>query len=99
MWFGKTVVDFNGAAELQGVNLVASTSNAFTSMSILFMFLGFYFLNVIPVAWVAYAFLSVPVVVSLAKLNVQASKWKSLLRSANLRYFINRTFMDTVHST
>jgi len=56
MWFGKAVEDFNGAAALQGLQLVASTSNAFT------------------MAWVAYAFYAVPVIISLSKLNVQASK-------------------------
>jgi len=56
MWFGKAAVDFNGSAELQGINLIAGTSNAFT------------------MAWIAYAFYAVPVVISLAKLNVQASK-------------------------
>ena len=31
MWFGKAAEDFNGSAQLQGVDFVASTSNAFTS--------------------------------------------------------------------
>ena len=79
MWFGKAVQDFNASIAAQGKNgpqLIADLGNAFTSefktqpivpLRYFSDFLGI-------VAWVAYAFYAVPIIASLAKLNVTATK-------------------------
>ena len=79
MWFGKAVQDFNASIAAQGKNgpqLIADLGNAFTS--------EFKTQRIVPlkyfsdclgiVAWVAYAFYAVPIIASLAKLNVTATK-------------------------
>jgi len=80
MWFGKAVQDFNRSVSSQGNDgpeLIASDGNAFTSESQVFLsghplVHMLLFFNV--VVWVAYAFYAVPVICSLAKLNVTTSK-------------------------
>ncbi|KAF8078589.1 hypothetical protein FPV67DRAFT_1443924 [Lyophyllum atratum] len=59
MWFGKAVHDFNSSIEVQG--LQGPKLIATTG-------------NAFTMAWVAYAFYAVPVIVSLSKLNVKATK-------------------------
>jgi len=59
MWFGKAVQDFNSSVEAAGQNGPELIAN-----------LG----NAFTMAWVAYAFYAVPVIASLAKLNVTATK-------------------------
>jgi hypothetical protein len=74
MWFGKAVSDFNTTIEVQGMQgpkLIAATGNAFTSESPIPVKLSSSIDAFLPVAWVAYAFY---VIISLAKLNVTASK-------------------------
>ena len=74
MWFGKAVQDFNTSVAAQN-QLVAQTSNAFTSTLPL---VHSYFLPLtsimILVVWVAYAFYAIPIIVSLAKLNIKPAK-------------------------
>lgn len=75
MWFGKAVQDFNASITSQGeqgAKLVANTGNAFTSA----LYINDYFDEVLTnvVVWVAYAFLAVPIIASLSKLNVMVSK-------------------------
>lgn len=75
MWFGKAVQDFNDFIVAQGhngPNLVANLGNGFTS-KFAFYDIGCDF-NVVPVVWVAYAFYAVPLVISLAKLNIKSTK-------------------------
>lgn len=76
MWFGKAVEDFNTSITIQGgqgPRLIAQTSNAFTSkLPPTPMFLPGWLTS--PVVWVAYAFFAVPIIISLAKLNVKATK-------------------------
>jgi hypothetical protein len=77
MWFGKAVQDFNASIAAQGKNgpqLFADLGNAFTSeFSQTLSHRDFSeYLRI--VAWVAYAFYAVPVIASLAKLNVTATK-------------------------
>jgi hypothetical protein len=59
MWFGKAVDDFNNDVQNQG----SKGPQLIASTG-----------NGFTMVWVAYAFYGVPVVVSLAKLNVQATK-------------------------
>ncbi|KAJ7070995.1 hypothetical protein C8F01DRAFT_1108612 [Mycena amicta] len=59
LWFGKAASDFNQSIALQGTNGPQLIAN-----------LG----NAFTMVWVAYAFYAVPVVISLAKLHVKASK-------------------------
>ncbi|KAF8640467.1 hypothetical protein AX17_000130 [Amanita inopinata Kibby_2008] len=59
MWFGKAVQDFNNSIASQGNNGPKLIAD-----------LG----NAFTMVWVAYAFYAVPVIVALAKLNVQTSK-------------------------
>jgi len=59
MWFGKAVQDFNASIAAQGKNSPQLIAN-----------LG----NAFTMAWVAYAFYAVPIIASLAKLNVTATK-------------------------
>jgi len=59
MWFGKAVQDFNSSVAAQGQNGPELIAN-----------IG----NAFTMAWVAYAFYAVPVIASLAKLNVTATK-------------------------
>ena len=77
MWFGKAIDDFNAGIESQGADgpqLVASVGNGFTSEST-YPFHGKPFAhNHRPVVYVAYSFLAVPLVCSLAKLHVLAGK-------------------------
>jgi hypothetical protein len=78
MWFGKTVQDFNTSIQdqgSQGPKLFAETSNAFTSKS---FFVGVFLcrkLLMFPlVVWVAHAFWTVPVMISLTKHHVKSGK-------------------------
>jgi hypothetical protein len=76
MWFGKAADDFNNNIQNQGSKgpqLVANTGNGFTSTVNMSARLSFTDISH-SVIWVAYAFYGVPVVVSLAKLNVLATK-------------------------
>ncbi|KAF8216203.1 hypothetical protein K438DRAFT_1800247 [Mycena galopus ATCC 62051] len=59
MWFGKAADDFNDSIELQGSSGPELIANV-----------G----NAFTMVWVAYAFYAVPLVISLSKLNVHASK-------------------------
>ncbi|KIM39026.1 hypothetical protein M413DRAFT_447387 [Hebeloma cylindrosporum] len=59
MWFGKAVQDFNASIAAQGKNGPQLIAD-----------LG----NAFTMAWVAYAFYAVPIIASLAKLNVTATK-------------------------
>lgn len=75
MWFGKAVLDFNASIVVQGQqgpNLIASIGNAFTSESLILSIL--IKVNSALVVWVGYAFFAVPVITSMAKLNVMATK-------------------------
>jgi hypothetical protein len=80
IWFGKAVKDFNKAIQALGPvgpSLAANTGNAFTSESRLSLnrvFVVFTNSQSRAVVWVAYAFYAVPVIISLAKLNVVATK-------------------------
>lgn len=77
MYFGKAADDFNMSIQGQGVNgpqLIANTSNAFTSESSLKFLVHVWMLIIVPVVWVGYAFFAVPVVVALTKLHVLATK-------------------------
>lgn len=74
MWFGKAVDDFNRGIQEAGNNapqLIASTSNGFTSMSSVLPSLDAPS-HILVVAWVAYAFYAVPVICALARLHVTA---------------------------
>ncbi|KAF7306954.1 hypothetical protein MIND_00488200 [Mycena indigotica] len=59
LWFAKAASDFNQSIALQGANGPQVIAN-----------MG----NAFTMVWVAYAFYGVPVVISLAKLHVKASK-------------------------
>ncbi|KAJ7110182.1 hypothetical protein C8R44DRAFT_275226 [Mycena epipterygia] len=59
MWFGKAADDFNDSIALQGSQGPQLIANT-----------G----NAFTMVWVAYAFYAVPLIVSLSKLNVKASK-------------------------
>jgi hypothetical protein len=59
MWFGKAADDFNNDIQNQGSKGPQLVANTGNGFTMI---------------WVAYAFYGVPVVVSLAKLNVQATK-------------------------
>ncbi|KAH7931009.1 hypothetical protein BV22DRAFT_23581 [Leucogyrophana mollusca] len=59
MWFGKAVVDFNQSIQGQGSNGPQLVAQT-----------G----NAFTMVWVAYAFFAIPVIVSLAKLHVLATK-------------------------
>jgi hypothetical protein len=77
MWFGKAVQDFNASIAAQGKNgpqLFADLGNAFTSEFSRTLFHPDFSEYLRIVAWVAYAFYAVPVIASLAKLNVTATK-------------------------
>jgi len=77
MWFGKAVQDFNASIAAQGKNgpqLIADLGNAFTSELQPTLPMGFFSDCLGIVAWVAYAFYAVPIIASLAKLNVTATK-------------------------
>lgn len=80
MWFGKAVDDFNASIISQGEQgpkLIAATGNAFTSESKKTHFFFFFhskLTRLLAVVWVAYAFYAVPVITSLTKLNVTATK-------------------------
>ena len=77
MWFGKAVQDFNAsivAQGQQGPKLIASIGNAFTSESIKILDVLHKSHSTASVVWVGYAFFAVPVITSLAKLNVMATK-------------------------
>jgi len=77
MWFGKAVQDFNASIAAQGKNgpqLIADLGNAFTSEFSRTLFLWVFPDHLGIVAWVAYAFYAVPVIASLAKLNVTPAK-------------------------
>lgn len=76
MWFGKAVQDFNNSIAAQGAqgpNLIAGLGNAFTS-EFNNITRDSSFLTSLIVVWVAYAFYAVPIIISLAKLNVKATK-------------------------
>ncbi|KAG5648019.1 hypothetical protein DXG03_007053 [Asterophora parasitica] len=76
MWFGKAVQDFNHSIQIQGEQgpkLIATVGNAFTSeMPIILTRPSTNKFK--QVAWVAYAFYAIPVIFSMTKLNVKASK-------------------------
>jgi hypothetical protein len=59
MWFGKAVRDFNTSVEIQG----KQGPNLLAETG-----------NAFTMVWVAYAFYTVPIIISLAKLNVKPSK-------------------------
>ncbi|KIK06964.1 hypothetical protein K443DRAFT_673850 [Laccaria amethystina LaAM-08-1] len=59
MWFGKAVQDFNASITSQGQQGAKLIANT-----------G----NAFTMVWVAYAFLAVPIIASLSKLNVMVSK-------------------------
>ncbi|KAJ7786354.1 hypothetical protein B0H16DRAFT_1708537 [Mycena metata] len=59
MWFGKAVDDFNDSITLQGADGPQIIANV-----------G----NAFTMVWVAYAFYAVPLIISLSKLNVKATK-------------------------
>ncbi|KAJ7038161.1 hypothetical protein C8F04DRAFT_1256187 [Mycena alexandri] len=59
MWFGKAVDDFNDSIALQGADGPQIIANV-----------G----NAFTMVWVAYAFYAVPLIISLSKLNVKATK-------------------------
>lgn len=59
MWFGKAVRDFNTSIEAQGRQGPKLVADT-----------G----NAFTMVWVAYAFYTVPIIVSLAKLNVKPTK-------------------------
>ncbi|CAK5280238.1 unnamed protein product [Mycena citricolor] len=59
MWFGKAVYDFNQTIALSGANGPSVVAN-----------IG----NAFTMVWVAYAFYGVPLIISLSKLNVTATK-------------------------
>jgi hypothetical protein len=59
MWFGKAVQDFNASIAAQG-----------TQGPKLLATIG----NAFTLIWVAYAFYAIPVIISLTKLNVTATK-------------------------
>jgi len=59
MWFGKAVQDFNNSIAAQG----AQGPNLIAGLG-----------NAFTMVWVAYAFYAVPIIISLAKLNVKATK-------------------------
>ncbi|KAJ7181697.1 hypothetical protein C8R43DRAFT_869900 [Mycena crocata] len=59
MWFGKAVDDFNNSIVLQGSQGPQIIAN-----------IG----NAFTMVWVAYAFYAVPLIISLSKLNVKATK-------------------------
>jgi|SRR5882762_5739380 hypothetical protein len=81
MWFEKAIVDFNKSVVAQGQNgpqLVAAAGNGFTSAfqpNIILMLRLIMFAH--KVVWIAYAFYAVPLIASLAKINVNASDGKS----------------------
>jgi hypothetical protein len=77
MWFGKAVDDFNTSITSQGQHapqLIAATGNAFTSESNQTFFVDSDLTRILAVVWVAYAFYAIPVITSLTKLNVTATK-------------------------
>jgi len=59
MWFGKAVQDFNASITSQGQQGAKLIANT-----------G----NAFTMVWVAHAFLAVPIIASLSKLNVMVSK-------------------------
>ncbi|KAJ7783829.1 hypothetical protein DFH07DRAFT_727305 [Mycena maculata] len=59
MWFGKAADDFNDSIALQG----SDGSQLLASVG-----------NAFTMVWVAYAFYAVPLIISLSKLNVKATK-------------------------
>jgi hypothetical protein len=59
MWFGKAVHDFNASILSQGSQAPQLVADT-----------G----NAFTMVWVAYAFFAVPVIISLSKINVKASK-------------------------
>ncbi|KAF7347801.1 hypothetical protein MVEN_01537600 [Mycena venus] len=59
MWFGKASDDFNDSIALQGSNGPQLIANVS---------------NAFTMVWVAYAFYAVPLIISLSKLNVKATK-------------------------
>ncbi|KAF8898703.1 hypothetical protein BD779DRAFT_30792 [Infundibulicybe gibba] len=59
MWFGKAIQDFNNSIQAQGQQGPKLVAST-----------G----NAFTMVWVAYAFSAVPIIISLAKLNVTASK-------------------------
>jgi len=59
MWFGKAVQDFNGT-----ITLLGDGPKLVANIS-----------NGFTMVWVAHAFYAVPVIISLSKLNVSASKY------------------------
>lgn len=76
MWFGKAIDDFNTAVKNQGSDgpaLIATAGNGFTSTSH-WCSCKEIVLTQLPVAWVGYSFLAVPLVCSLAKLHVTGGK-------------------------
>lgn len=77
MWFGKAIDDFNAsiaAQGQQGPQLIAATGNAFTSEFKFNPLKQSDLTRTLVVVWVAYAFYAVPVITSLTKLNVTATK-------------------------
>jgi len=60
MWFGKAVHDFNGTITLLGQDGPKLVANISNGFTMV---------------WVAHAFYAVPVIISLSKLNVSASKY------------------------
>ena len=78
MWFGKSVDDFNAniaSQGQQGLKLIAATGNGFTSESSTRpFFVDLDLTRILAVVWVAYAFYAIPVITSLTKLNVIATK-------------------------
>jgi hypothetical protein len=80
MWFGKAIQDFNASIAQQGKNgpsLIASSGNAFTSQFVLPIHSRTMLIFPL-VAWVAYAFYAIPIVCSLAKLNVTTGSGKGV---------------------
>jgi hypothetical protein len=79
MWFAKAVDDFNKNIVSGGKNapeLIATTSNGFTSEYHMNEVQSSAPSDVFPVVWVAYAFYGIPLIASLAKINVHASEGK-----------------------
>jgi hypothetical protein len=77
MWMGKASDDFNDSIALQGSQgpqIIANVGNAFTSASPHMSAQLITYAKLLSVVWVAYAFYAVPLIISLSKLNVKATK-------------------------
>jgi hypothetical protein len=77
MWFEKAILDFNSNIALQGPSgpqLVAQSGNGFTSEPNSIIIVLSMLNSSVLVIWVGYAFYAVPLIISLDKLNVKATK-------------------------